>query len=475
MFSSVGRLLSSKQNNMGTGAMIEETPKKTHWLAGFITVSLMLLIMVYYTFQLKDLTLYQLTIAAMSYYTMVTMGLCLVFPGKKRKLNDGYRPFISVIVPAKNEELVIENTVRSLFRLVYEKEGLPNYEVIIVDDNSSDSTFTVLSRLKNEFPGLVPLKRTGGAQGKSAVLNFALKSAKGEIIAVFDADSKIAPDFLEKSVSHFLDESIAGVQGRVRMINAGENILTKMQEDEFAVFAHMFQISKPIYNGIMQLAGNGQLTRKKDLLQVGGWNEISATDDLDLTMKFLLSGKRVQYAPDAVVWQEAVTSLNPFMKQRIRWAEGMLRCIFDYFYAILGARLGIGEKIDTLAGLLRILATMVVWIGYIQWLTVVIFPDITFVTSSPLSILSNVPIFVIVMGGGVLKYLGERPFLTYLADLMRIPFYWIYNIFWMLAVPVGFVNCIRNRNTISWDKTIHRGKNALEPQGRKRKDHALAS
>ncbi len=437
----------------------EQKRARRAWFCGFITVAVFLIFVLIYTFYIRDLTLYQLSILLISLYTMGTMSISLVFREKnKPALNDSFLPFVSIIVPAKNEEKVIEETVRSLFKINYEKGGSVNYEVIIVDDNSSDSTYAILEKLKEEFPSLVPLKRVGGTKGKSAVLNYAVPFSKGEIIAIFDADSRVEPDFLSKSVPYFHNDSIVGVQGRVRILNANDNLLTKFQDDEFSVFAHMLQLSKSMYGGVMQLAGNGQLTRKAALIAVGGWNEKSATDDQDLTMQFLLKGQFIQYAPNSIVWQEAIVSSIPFLRQRIRWAEGMLRCIFDYFYCVVFSRtLSFIQKIDGLAGLMRIVATLVVWIGYIQILTVY-FLKLSYVCFVPLAVFSNimlVPVFAFAMGGGLLKF-SDKPSIK---DIFRVPLYWVYNVFWLFAAPVGFVNCIKNRDTIEWDKTEHTGTN----------------
>jgi len=436
----------------------QETQKEKNrtWFCGFLTVVFFIFLVFFVTFYLRDITLYQTIIFAISLYTMTTMGICLISKNKnKTKINENYRPFISIIVPAKNEEKVIESTVRSLFEINYTLNGNRNYEIIVVDDNSEDSTFSVLENLQKEFPELRSLKRKEKINGKSAVLNYAIPFSKGEIIAVFDADSKIEPDFFDKAVVHFYDETIVGVQGRVKITNASKNFLTKFQDDEFSVFAHMLQLSKNIYGGVMQLAGNGQLTRKSALISAGGWNEVSTTDDQDLTVQFLLKGQYIQYAPEAIVKQEAITKAYPFLRQRIRWAEGMLKCLFDYFYSfIFHKKLSFLQKIDGISGFARIVVAIIIWIGYIQAIT--IFFNVNYTCFMPVSI-SNICItpllFFSVMGAGLWKYC-EKPNLWI---IIKILIYWFFNIFWLLAAPVGFINCIKNRNKIEWDKTEHNG------------------
>ncbi|MDQ7822809.1 MAG: glycosyltransferase [Candidatus Eremiobacteraeota bacterium] len=431
-----------------------EARQLKNWTLGILTVTLFIVALISYTLVTRKLTCFQATLVFLTYYGMLTMAFCLFLRHYEPLRNDFYRPFVSIIVPAKNEEQVIEATVRSLAGLNYRKGNRPHFEIIVVDDSSRDGTSLILERLRNEFPMLMPLRRDGGAPGKSAVLNFGLSHSKGEVIAIFDADSRVEPDFLKKTVPYLFEPHVAGVQGRVRITNASENILTLLQEDEFATYAHMFQISKDIFGGVMILAGNGQVTKRSALEDAGGWNEKSATDDMDLTMKFLLEGKMVRYCRDAVVWQEGISHPRPFLRQRIRWAEGMLKCLYDYMFPVFASKkISFIKKCDSLIGLFRIVAPLLVWMCYLETALVYLCGWI-FTTTLPDPLINSLPwVFAIVMGGGMLKFV-DRPNLSM---LIRVPIYWGYNFFWMLAVPVGFLNCIKNMHTVQWDKTEHRG------------------
>jgi 1,2-diacylglycerol 3-beta-glucosyltransferase len=281
-----------------------------------------------------------------------------------------------------------------------------------------------------------------------------LKYATGDVIAVFDADTRVDPDFLRKTVPILYAPEVGGVQGRVRICNARDNLLTQLQDDEFSTFAHMVQISKEFYGGINILAGNGQVTKRSDLEEVGGWNELSATDDLDLTIKLLLNKRYIRYAGDAYIWQEGITHFKPFLRQRIRWAEGMLKCFYDYLVPLLMTR-GVPflQRFDSLAVLARILVPLSIWIGYGQIMCAYLFNK-SFTSSFPSFFCDSLPwIFGIVMSGGLLKYVtGASP-----VTLIRVPIYWLYNLCWVFAVPVGYINCIKNVNRIKWDKTEHLG------------------
>lgn len=455
------------KNNFKKNKNIEPTKKldctqtdkySSGWNVGFAIMTFIVLAILIYTLSIRDMTPYQLAILIISLYTMGTMAICLPFKFKEGKQTKE-TPFVSILVPAKNEELVIENTVRSLFKIEYKKsDGTPNYEVIIVDDNSTDSTFEILNGLKKEFSTLIPLHRDTGKKGKSAVLNFAVPYTNGDYIAVFDADTIVEPDFLTKTMKFFSSENVAGVQGRVKIFNKNENLLARLQDYEFTIYAHMLQLSKAIFGGIMQLSGNGQIVRKKALIDVGGWNEMSATDDQDLTIKFLLKGNFVRYVPNAVIWQEAITKIYPLIRQRVRWAEGMFRCIYEYFFPVmLHKKLTLIQKIDGLSGLMRIVATLIVLIGYIQLSTLIVFPNLEYYTCHQIAQFSNIFmlfVFAGVMIGGLLKFYDKFKIM----DLIRFPIYWFYNTIWLIATPIGYWNSIKNKNTIKWDKTEHKVK-----------------
>jgi len=129
---------------------------------------------------------------------------------KPQVVNEKFKPFITVMVPAHNEEKVIEKTIQNILEMNYE-----NFEVIVIDDRSEDNTGNVLKELENKYEKVTALIREKDAfPGKSAVLNDALLLAKGEAVLVFDADARIKPDFLSKLVPNLEPEDVGAVQAR---------------------------------------------------------------------------------------------------------------------------------------------------------------------------------------------------------------------------------------------------------------------
>lgn len=256
---------------------------------------------------------------------------------KKRKekknpqaVNENFKPFITVMVPAHNEASVIGKTVENILAMNYE-----NFELIVIDDRSDDNTANVVKELENKHDKVTALVRDKSAfPGKSAVLNDALLLAKGEAILVFDADARVEPDFLSKLVPALEPEDVGAVQARKVIINKDYNFLTRCQNNEMTLDTH-FQLGRDSVKGAVELRGNGELIKRTALDDIGGWNNHTITDDLDMSTQLHIKGWDVRFCPEAIVYEEAIVSLVPLFRQRRRWLEGSIRRYLEYFGEVL--------------------------------------------------------------------------------------------------------------------------------------------
>ncbi len=262
----------------------------------------------------------------------------------------GPRPFVSVIVPARNEEHVIADTVRCLCALDYQDAaGRPHYEVIVVDHRSTDRTPRVLAALQQELAFAVVRPTLEDGVGKAVALNVGLAAARGDAICVFDADARVAPDFLARLVPFLSRPGVAGVQARKLVFDGQRSLLMQAQEDDYFVFQTLMQRSRHRFNGAVILTGNGLVTRRAALEAVGGWNEDALTEDIDLTIRYALRGWTVHYCEEVVVWEEAVPTWRGLVQQRTRWSEGSLRCFFDHAASLFRAPVPWRKRLDFLA------------------------------------------------------------------------------------------------------------------------------
>lgn len=254
-------------------------------------------------------------------------------------------PYVSLLVAAKDEEAVIGETIAMLCNLDYPSD---RYEVWAIDDHSTDSTPAVLDRLAQDYPHLKVLHRgEGSGGGKSGALNQALGLARGEIVAVFDADAKVSPDVLQRVLPYFHRPEVGAVQMRKSIVNGNENFWTRGQAAEMALDA-FFQQQRSRLGGIGELRGNGQFVRRSALERCGYFNEETITDDLDLTLRLHLDGWEIDCIASPAVGEEGVTGAIALWHQRSRWAEGGYQRYLDYWRLIAQKRLRIGKKIDLL-------------------------------------------------------------------------------------------------------------------------------
>jgi len=261
-----------------------------------------------------------------------------------------YRPFVSIIVPARNEQDVIADTVRCLCALDYPDAatGRPAFEVIVVDHRSTDRTAQVLEELRGEMTFAVVRPSVEDGVGKSVALNVGLAAARGEAICVFDADARVAPDFLSRLIPYLARPGVAGVQARKLVYDGRGSFLMRAQQDDYFVFQTLTQRSRHRFGGAVILTGNGLVTRRDALEAVGGWNEDALTEDIDLSVRYALRGWTVHYCEDVVVWEEAVVTWRALIQQRTRWSEGSLGCLFEHAAALLRAPVPWRKRLDFL-------------------------------------------------------------------------------------------------------------------------------
>ncbi len=303
-----------------------------------------------YIFQSYTVWGLAILVSLMATYALFTNIAYKIKQHKNRKSpqvkNENFKPFVSIMIPAHNEESVIANTIRTVLNLDY-----PNFEVIAIDDRSTDNTASVLEDLEREFPNKVIafIRPKEAFPGKSAVLNDALAFAKGEAILVFDADATMEPDFLTNLVYELAPKDVGAVQARKIVRNKDINLLTRCQNNEMTMDTH-FQVGRNSIKGAVELRGNGELIKRTALDDIGGWNNYTITDDLDMSTRLHIKGWDVRFCPDTAVYEEGIMYIAPLYKQRRRWLEGTIRRYLEYFWDILTSKkMSMRARLDMIA------------------------------------------------------------------------------------------------------------------------------
>ncbi|MBF2064383.1 MAG: glycosyltransferase family 2 protein [Calothrix sp. C42_A2020_038] len=364
----------------------------------------------------------------------------------------GELPFISLLVAAKNEEAVIGNLAKNLCSLKYPQD---QYEVWIVDDNSSDNTLSVLSKVAKEYSNLKILRRSPDATGgKSGALNQVLPLTKGEIIAVFDADAQVDPDLLTHVVPIFQRKQVGAVQVRKAIANSKDNFWTQGQAAEMALDTFL-QSHRSAIGGIGELRGNGQFVRRQALNRCGGWNEETITDDLDLTLRLHLDKWDIECVFDPSVKEEGVTSALALWHQRNRWAEGGYQRYLDYWDLLFRNRLGTRKTLDML----------------VFMLTMYIFPTAAVPDLFMAAIRHRPPMFAPVtsivvsmsmtgMFAGLSRIRKDKKFRisSYLLILLQTLHGTIYMLHWFFVISSAAARMSVRPKRLKWVKTVHQGK-----------------
>jgi len=243
-----------------------------------------------------------------------------------------YVPFVSILAPAYNEELVIENTIRSLLASEY-----PSYEIIVIDDGSQDNTSKVVEdNFANEKR--VRLITIANA-GKASALNTGLRYARGEIIVALDADTIFAPQTVAALAHRFYDKSLGAVAGNAKVGNR-VNLVTRWQALEYITSQNMDRRAFASLNCITVVPGAVGAWRKDLLDEVGGFPSDTLAEDQDLTLRIRRLGYRIGYEETAIAWTEAPHNLRSLAKQRFRWAYGTLQCMWKHRDALFRPRYG---------------------------------------------------------------------------------------------------------------------------------------
>src|SRR5579859_705697 len=240
-----------------------------------------------------------------------------------------YKPSVTVIIPAYNEEKVIEQTVRSVLASDY-----PLLHIIVVDDGSKDATSGVVQeKFSTEIADQRVVLITKANAGKASALNEGLKHSLDEIYVGIDADTIIAPTAISLLVPHFADAKVGAVAGNAKVGNR-VNLWTRWQALEYITSQNFERRALNVFGAVSVVPGAIGAWRVSAVREAGGYHTDTVAEDADLTMALLRLGYRVEYEDMALAYTEAPTNANGLMRQRFRWSFGILQAVWKHGAAI---------------------------------------------------------------------------------------------------------------------------------------------
>ncbi|ASL79663.1 glycosyltransferase family 2 protein [Lactiplantibacillus plantarum] len=243
------------------------------------------------------------------------------------------QPFITIMIPAHNEEVMIEHTINYLMNnLNYEK-----YEVLVTDDGSTDETPAILERLQNVYDNLrvVTIKKN---QGKAHAFNVGVGFARGEFILSNDADSIPEPDALWKYMSYFMGEEYANTAAVTANMDVQNRstIIAKSQTVEFSSIVGVIKRSQVSALGNMYAySGANTMYRRDALIDVGLFRQDRATEDISIAWDHQLNGWTTVFSPDILFYMNVPENLDALYHQRKRWAKGGTEVLLTNFKRVV--------------------------------------------------------------------------------------------------------------------------------------------
>jgi cellulose synthase/poly-beta-1,6-N-acetylglucosamine synthase-like glycosyltransferase/spore germination protein YaaH/peptidoglycan/xylan/chitin deacetylase (PgdA/CDA1 family) len=237
-----------------------------------------------------------------------------------------YKPHVAVLIPAYNEEKVIERTVRAALNSDY-----PNLRVIVIDDGSLDRTLEVarseFSREAAKGRVLILTKRNSG---KADALNYGIEHiGDAELFVGIDADTIIAPDAISRLVPHFINPKVGAIAGNAKVGNR-VNLWTRWQALEYITSQNFERRALDVLGAVSVVPGAIGAWRVSAVREAGGYHTDTVAEDADLTMALLRLGYRVEYEDMALAYTEAPTNANALMRQRFRWSFGILQAVYKH-------------------------------------------------------------------------------------------------------------------------------------------------
>ena len=254
-------------------------------------------------------------------------------------VTDDDLPGVVVQLPIYNERLVIERLLKAAVNLDYPRDRL---QIQVLDD-STDETTIIAAKLVGKYrsEGInIELEHRDARSGfKAGALESALGSAEGGFVAVFDADFVPLPDFLRKTVPHFLsDPELGMIQTRWGHLNGNESILTAAQTIALDKHFAMEQSTRHRANLFPKFNGSAGIWRRQCLLDAGGWHDDTVCEDLCLSTRAILKGWRFRYLNEVVAPAELPRTISAYKNQQSRWAKGSTQCLIKFGPSILTTR-----------------------------------------------------------------------------------------------------------------------------------------
>jgi poly-beta-1,6-N-acetyl-D-glucosamine synthase len=263
---------------------------------------------------------------------------------KRHFAQRNYKPLVSVVIPAWNEEVGLLSTVKTILASTYRP-----LEIVVVNDGSTDKSDAVMRsfiyryemsvRGSKRYAPIIYHYQQNGGKGKA--LNTGIALARGEIIVTFDADSVVHEEAVQHFVSYFADPEVMAAAGNIKVGNT-KTLLGSIQGLEYMFGLHLKK-AEALLGVVIVIGGAASAFRREVFRRLGGFHVGSLTEDMDLSLCIQEAGMKIVYVPEAIVHTEGPTSLRGLLKQRLRWKRGWLEAFHMHRRYFFGRQKGINK------------------------------------------------------------------------------------------------------------------------------------
>ncbi|MDQ7814256.1 MAG: glycosyltransferase [Patescibacteria group bacterium] len=240
--------------------------------------------------------------------------------------------YVSILIPAYNEEQTIGKTLNALLKSHHKR-----FEALVINDGSTDNTAAVVQRFVDMDPRIRLINKQNS--GKAEALNLGMRIARYQIAVTIDADTILQPQAVDELIKPFFDKSVDAVCGNVEVGNV-RNALTAFQALEYITAQNFDRNALDEVNAINVVPGATGAWNRKRVIEIGGYEGDTLTEDADLTIRMLAAGGKIVYAHNARSFTEAPQVLSDLAKQRFRWSFGTFQCLGKHYKLFFKGRVG---------------------------------------------------------------------------------------------------------------------------------------
>ncbi|MGA9119335.1 MAG: glycosyltransferase [Bacteroidota bacterium] len=360
-------------------------------------------------------------------------------------------PSCTILIPAHNEEKVIDATLTAMRRLEYPTDLLT---IMVINDGSTDSTRDAVVRHAAEDPRvrLFDIPRGEGGKGKSRALNLGVQRTSSDVIAIYDADNTPHPTALRYLVAQLLlHKELGAVIGKFRTVNKDVNLLTRFINIETLSFQSMLQAGRWQMHNIATLPGTNFVMWRKLIQDLKGWDEEALTEDSELSIRIYEEGYKIKFLPYAITEEQEPQSWRVWLRQRTRWVRGNNYVIGKFFRDI--------PKFRNRRLAIDLLYTLSL---YYVFFVAILISDILFIVSALNLVSISLP--------GPYTVVWAMAFVLFIFEiLLAISFdgedrlrnigliilmYFTYCQFWIYLVVKAFYLDYIKKERRTWDKTV---------------------